>query len=51
MAEHSQVAAVSGRDPIARLDVAIDFFEKLLGVDPLFTRLNPSVSRFMTAVK
>jgi SAM-dependent methyltransferase len=51
MAEHSQVAAVPGRNPIARLEAAIDFFEKLLGVDPLFTRLNPSVSRFITAVK
>jgi SAM-dependent methyltransferase len=51
MAEHTQVAAVSGRDPIARLDAATDFLEKLLGVDPLFARLNPMVSRFITALK
>jgi SAM-dependent methyltransferase len=51
MAEHTQVAAVSDRDPIALLEAAIDFLEKLLRVDPLFARANPIVNRFITAIK
>jgi hypothetical protein len=43
------VAAASG--PIARIEAAIAFFEKLWELDPLFARLNPIVRRFIEAVK
>lgn len=43
MVEHSQVNGAEGRGIVSRIDDAIDFADKLLATNPLFSRANPLV--------
>ncbi len=43
MVEHSQVNGAEGRGIVSRIDDAIDFADKLLSTNPLFSRANPLV--------
>ena len=44
MTEHAEVIGAEGRGIINRINDAIDFAEKLLATNPLFSRANPLVS-------
>jgi SAM-dependent methyltransferase len=43
MVEHSQVNGAEGRGIVSRIDDAIDFADKLLSTNPMFSRANPLV--------
>lgn len=43
MAEHAAVLGAEGRGIVSRIDGAIDFADRLLGLNPLFLRANPQL--------
>lgn len=51
MTEHAEVLGSEGRGIVSRVDGAIDFAEKLLATNPLFSRANPLVADRLTKMK
>lgn len=51
MTEHAEVLGAEGRGIVSRIDGAIDFAEKLLGTNPLFSRANPLVGDRLQKMK
>ncbi|MBC52828.1 MAG: methyltransferase [Gammaproteobacteria bacterium] len=43
MTEHAEVIGSEGRGIVSRIDDAVDFADKLLATNPLFSRANPQV--------
>lgn len=51
MTEHAEVLGAEGRGIINRIDGALDFAEKLIATNPLFTRANPQVADRIQKIK
>lgn len=51
MTEHAEVLGSEGRGIISRIDGAIDFAEKLLATNPVFSRANPLVGERLKQMK
>jgi SAM-dependent methyltransferase len=51
MTEHAEVLGAEGRGIVSRIDGAIDFAEKLLATNPLFSRANPLVAERLKKMK
>lgn len=51
MTEHAEVLGAEGRGIVSRIDGAIDFAEKLLATNPLFSRANPLVGDRLNKMK
>ena len=51
MTEHAEVLGSEGRGIVSRIDGAIDFAEKLLATNPLFSRANPLVGDRLAKMK
>jgi SAM-dependent methyltransferase len=51
MTEHAEVLGAEGRGIVSRIDEAMDFAEKLLGTNPLFSRANPQVDERLKKMK
>ncbi len=51
MTEHAEVLGSEGRGIVSRIDGALDFAEKLLATNPLFSRANPLVADRLTKKK
>lgn len=51
MTEHADVLGAEGRGIVSRIDGAIDFAEKLLSTNPLFSRANPLVGERLKQMK
>lgn len=51
MTEHAEVLGAEGRGIVSRIDGAIDFAEKLLATNPLFSRANPLVGDRLAKMK
>ena len=51
MTEHAEVLGAEGRGIVSRIDGALDFAEKLLQTNPLFTRANPLVGERIKKIK
>jgi len=47
MTEHAEVLGSEGRGIVSRVDGALDFTEKLLAIEPIFSRANPQVAERM----
>jgi SAM-dependent methyltransferase len=51
MTEHAEVLGAEGRGIVSRIDGAMDFAEKLLATNPLFSRANPQVGDRLKKMK
>ncbi len=51
MTEHAEVLGAEGRGIVSRIDGAMDFAEKLLATNPLFSRANPQVDDRLKQMK
>jgi len=51
MTEHAEVLGAEGRGIVSRIDGAIDFAEKLLATNPIFSRANPQVGERLKQLK
>jgi len=51
MTEHAEVLGAEGRGIVSRIDGAIDFAEKLLAVNPAYSRANPQVPERLKKMK
>lgn len=51
MTEHAEVLGAEGRGIVSRIDGALDFAEKLLATNPLFSRANPLVADRLQKMK
>jgi len=51
MTEHAEVLGTEGRGIVSRIDGAMDFAEKLLATNPLFSRANPLVGERLKQMK
>lgn len=51
MTEHAEVLGSEGRGIVSRIDGAMDFAEKLLATNPLFSRANPQVAERLQKMK
>jgi hypothetical protein len=51
LTEHAEVMAAPGRGIVSRIDAALEFVEKVLAVNPLYTRANPHVADRIKKVK
>ncbi len=51
MTEHAQVLGAEGRGIVSRIDGALEFTDKLLATNPLFSRANPAVVERLQKVK
>jgi hypothetical protein len=51
MTEHAEVLGSEGRGIVSRIDGAMEFAEKLLATNPLFSRANPLVAYRLTKMK
>lgn len=51
MTEHAEVLGAEGRGIVSRIDGAIEFAEKLLQTNPLFSRANPLVGERIKKLK
>ncbi|NML61179.1 methyltransferase [Massilia sp. RP-1-19] len=51
MTEHAEVLGSEGRGIVSRIDGALDFAEKLLATNPLFSRANPLVGDRLKKMK
>ena len=51
MTEHAEVLGSEGRGIVSRIDGAMDFAEKLLATNPLFSRANPQVGERLQKMK
>lgn len=51
MTEHAEVLGAEGRGIVSRIDGAMDFAEKLLATNPLYSRANPQVGDRLKKMK
>jgi SAM-dependent methyltransferase len=51
MSEHAEVLGTEGRGIVSRIDGAMDFAEKLLATNPIFSRSNPQVGDRLQKMK
>lgn len=51
LTEHAEVMGANGAGIVSRIDGAMDFAEKLLATNPLFSRANPQVSERINQIK
>jgi len=51
MTEHAEVIGSEGKGTVSRIDDAIDFAEKLIGTNPMFARVNPTVAERIKKLK
>lgn len=51
MTEHAEVLGAEGKGIVSRIDGAIDFAEKLLATNPIFSRANPQVGDRLKKMK
>lgn len=51
MTEHAEVLGAEGRGIVSRIDGAMEFAEKLLSTNPLFSRANPQVGKRLEKMK
>ena len=51
MTEHAEVLGAEGRGIVSRIDGAMDFAEKLLATNPIFSRANPLVGDRLQKMK
>lgn len=51
MTEHAEVLGAEGRGIVNRIDGAIDFAERLLATNPMFSRANPAISERLKKMK
>lgn len=51
MTEHAEVLGTEGRGIVSRIDGALDFAEKLLATNPIFSRANPLVGDRLKKMK
>ncbi len=51
MTEHAEVLGAEGRGIVSRIDGAMDFAEKLLATNPIFSRANPQVGERLKKMK
>lgn len=51
MTQHAEVMGADGSGIVNRIDGALDFTEKLIATNPLFTRANPQVAERLTKIK
>jgi len=51
MTEHAEVLGAEGRGIVSRIDGAMDFAEKLLATNPIFSRANPQVGDRLQKMK
>ena len=51
LTEHSQIMGAPGVGVVSRIDTALDFADKLMAVNPAYTRLNPSVAKHFEKMK
>ncbi len=51
MTEHAEVLGAEGRGIVSRIDGAMDFADKLLATNPLFSRANPQVGDRLKKMK
>ena len=51
MTEHSEIIGAEGLGIVSRMDGAIDFAEKLLATNPMFSRANPLVGERINKIK
>ncbi len=51
MVEHAEVLGAEGRGIVSRINGAIDFAERLLGTNPMFSRANPQVGERLQKMK
>lgn len=51
MTEHAEVLGAEGKGIVSRIDGAIDFAEKLLATNPIFSRANPLVGDRLQKMK
>ena len=51
MTEHAEVLGAEGRGIVSRIDGAMDFAEKLLATNPIFSRSNPQVNERLRQMK
>lgn len=51
MTEHAEIIGSEGRGIVSRIDGAIDFADKLLATNPLFSRANPLVGERIEKLK
>ena len=51
MTEHAEVLGAEGRGIVSRIDGAIDFAERLLATNPMFSRANPQVGERLKKMK
>ncbi len=51
MTEHAEVLGAEGKGIVSRIDGAIDFAEKLLATNPIFSRANPLVGDRLNKMK
>jgi SAM-dependent methyltransferase len=51
MTEHAEVLGAEGKGIVSRIDGAIDFAEKLLATNPIFSRANPLVGERLSKMK
>jgi len=45
MTEHAEIIGAAGQGIVGRIDGALEFAEKLLGTNPLYSRANPQYER------
>lgn len=51
MTEHAEIIGSAGRGIVSRIDDAIDFADKLLATNPIFSRANPLVGERIKSLK
>ncbi len=51
MTEHAEVIGAEGRGIVSRIDDAIEFADKLLATNPMFSRANPQVAERIKKLK
>jgi SAM-dependent methyltransferase len=51
MTEHAEIIGADGVGIVSRIDSALDFTEKLLATNPLFSRSNPLVAERISKIK
>jgi SAM-dependent methyltransferase len=51
MTQHAEVMGAEGNGIVSRIDEALEFTEKLIATNPLFTRANPQVAERLTKIK
>lgn len=51
LTEHAEVMGANGTGIVSRIDAALDFIDKLIGSNPTYSRINPSVVERINQIK